>query len=381
MANKVAPVDRVAGDDAEAARALPVLSPRLDRRPVSATSRAVEAVIAADAAVASDDVRAFAPVSAATIASGPITAMAELGGNLLTANYADDTLSLVARRGPRRAATVADVYEPFAIAVAGQRAYVTSVEPAYDTITVLERGEVFARIPVAGALRDVAVSPDGRRVYALQAADSAVLLGVIDAETHEVSDVELVVGPHTVPTALAVNPTNGLVYVAAVDHTSGVVMAVKDGRVAGAAPIPSMVRDIAVSRDGAVLVAVSDDDEFGGVIDFLDAKTLQITGTIELDGAAAQVSLSADGERAYVVSGDHVTVICTATRHIIDRIDAGVELSAALESSDGVHLFVSDNSGRVTTYEVNVTTNQAIAQIFDAAVIDVPMRELQAAGF
>lgn len=93
------------------------------------------------------------------------------------------------------------------------------------------------------------------------------------------------------------------------------------------------------------------------------------------------MSLSADGERAYVVSGDHVTVICTATRHIIDRIDAGVELSAALESSDGVHLFVSDNSGRVTTYEVNVTTNQAIAQIFDAAVIDVPMRELQAAGF
>ena len=151
MANKVAPVDRVAGVDAEAARALPVLSPRLDRRPVSATSRAVEAVSAADAAVASgaavaaDDVRAFAPVSAATIASGPITAMAELGGNLLTANYADDTLSLVARRGPRRAATVTDVYEPFAIAVAGQRAYVTSVEPAYDTVTVLERGEVVAR--------------------------------------------------------------------------------------------------------------------------------------------------------------------------------------------------------------------------------------------
>lgn len=382
MANKVADVEHVAGVENGASRALLARLPRLGVSPAPVRDVTAQVVAAETAAApsAEDDVRAYALLGAAAVATGPITAMAELGANLLTANYADDSLSLLARRGPRRAARVEEVFEPFAIAIAGDRAYVSSVEPVYDTVSVLQRGEITARIPVAGSLRDLAVSPDGRRVFALQATDRGILLGVIDAQTHEISNVELVAGPHNVPAALAVSPDGEFVYVAAVDHVSGVVMKVREGRVVGAAPIPSMVRDIAVTPDGGLIVAVSDDDDFGGVVDFVSTDTLQTVGSVELGAAAVQVAISADGERTYVVSGDHVTVVCTATQRIIDRVDVGVDLTSVLESRDGAQLYVADATGRVTTYQVNVTSNEALAQIFDAAVVDVPMRELEPAA-
>ncbi|CAJ1497712.1 YncE family protein [[Mycobacterium] burgundiense] len=326
------------------------------------------------------DAPGFIPARAVTVTRGAITALAELDGCLLTANYGADTVSVRAAQTLGQVTAVDDIYEPTAIVTAGRRAYVASVEPAYDTVTVLERAAVVARIPVRGTVRDLAVSPDARRVYALQADDAAMSLGVIDTETHDVRTVDLTVGPHTVPTALDVAPTGNVVYVAAVDDATGVVLAVRDGRVIGAGPIPSMVRDIVVSRDGRTIFAVSDDDEFGGVVDLLDAETLQITGTIELGAPVGQVSVSADGERAYIVNGSCITVLCTATRRLIDRIETGVDPVTAVESLDGSLLFVADNEGRVASLTVNVTTNKALAQILDADVIDLPMHELEAAA-
>ncbi len=326
------------------------------------------------------DAPSFAPARAATVTVGPITALAELDGCLLTADYAADTVSVRAAHTLGHVTSVGDIYEPSAIAIAGRRAYVASVEPAYDTVTVLERAAVIARIPVHGNIRGIAAGRDGRRVYALQSSETAMSLGVIDTDTHDVSTVELVAGPHTVPTAVAVSPTSDVVYVAAVDDSSGVVLAVQGGRVLRVEPIPSMVRDIAVSRDGATLFAISDDDEFGGVIDLLDATTLQITGTIEIGAAVGQVSVSADGERVYVVSGSHITVLCTSTRRIVDRIVTGTDPVAAVESRDGSLLFVTDYDGRVASLAVTKAGKDALAEIFDADVIDVPMHELEAAA-
>jgi DNA-binding beta-propeller fold protein YncE len=90
------------------------------------------------------------------------------------------------------------------------------------------------------------------------------------------------------------------------------------------------------------------------------------------------VSVSADGERAYIVNGSCITVLCTATRRFIDRIETGVDPVTAVESLDGSLLFVADNEGRVASLTVNVTTNKALAQILDADVIDLPMHELEA---
>lgn len=314
---------------------------------------------------------------AGRVTRGPIAALAEVDGLVLTANYAADSVSLLAPHTLHPVREVAEVYEPFAIAISGQRAYISSVEPAYDTIAVLERGAVTARIPVADAIRDLAVSPDGRSVYAAVAADSGAALAVLNTETYELNTISLAAGELSMPTAVAVAP-NGVVYVGVVHDNGGLLIAVDRGRIRGALPIPSMIRDLAVTRDGAAIFVASDDDDFGGIVDVIGAASLQIARTIELGAVATGISMSTDGERAYVLNGDRVTVLCTATLQIADHIDVGTTPATATESADG-RLLIADNDGRVSAFPVNWTSNRALAQILDADVIAAQMRELESA--
>jgi DNA-binding beta-propeller fold protein YncE len=111
------------------------------------------------------------------------------------------------------------------------------------------------------------------------------------------------------------------------------------------------VRDVALSPTGALAYVTSSAPEVGVVIDVVDTRTGKITNTHKVGdtgGILTRMTLSADGDRAYLVSDDNVTVVCTLTYDVIATLGAGIQPSCVVESPDGKRLYIADYSGAVT---------------------------------
>lgn len=393
MANSVANVDEVTdamdrGALAERA-AVPSASHWLpSMRDVSSRVRAqvqrtaggrhaVSALGADDAAV--EPMLGFKVLRHRAVGTGPISDLAVAGGRVFTANYADDSVTVLDARTLALVENFCEVYEPQTMSTLGRRVFVSTVSPSYDTVTVIEGGRVASTIAVKGSVRSLAASPDGTHVYLARTHSQGADLAILDTAARRISTVEL---GAAAPVALAVSPDGTRVYVASVDHTGGLLAAVdaRGRRIVGAVAVPSAIRDIAVSPDGKTVYVVSDDTELGGAVDVVDARQLRITDTIELGESVSRVELSVDGERAYIVNGGRVTVLCTATHEIVDHIVTAAEPSAVRESEDGGTLFVGDYRGGLTVLAVAWTSNKLLAEMIGCDVIDVPMLELEPAG-
>jgi DNA-binding beta-propeller fold protein YncE len=103
------------------------------------------------------------------------------GDVLMTTHYGDDSVSLIDTAKGAVAVTVLDVEETFAVAFSGSRAYISSVSAEHDSVLAFdtESNEIVAEYPLAFNVTDLAVSPNGRRLYAgrtdVEGADVAIL--------------------------------------------------------------------------------------------------------------------------------------------------------------------------------------------------------------
>ncbi|WP_423245829.1 YncE family protein, partial [Mycobacterium avium] len=106
------------------------------------------------------------------------------GRRLLVTNYGRDTVSVIDTHTCRVASTIAGLSEPFAVAMSAadpNYAYVSTATAAYDAIEVIDvvTNWRIATHRLAHSLSDLAVSPDGRYLYAsrnaVRGADVAVL--------------------------------------------------------------------------------------------------------------------------------------------------------------------------------------------------------------
>jgi DNA-binding beta-propeller fold protein YncE len=90
------------------------------------------------------------------------------GDVLMTTHYGDDSVSLIDTANGAVALTVIDVEESFAVAMSGSRAYVSSVSAEHDSVLAFdtESDEIVAEYPLAFNVTDLAVSPNGRHLYA-----------------------------------------------------------------------------------------------------------------------------------------------------------------------------------------------------------------------
>jgi DNA-binding beta-propeller fold protein YncE len=101
----------------------------------------------------------------------------------------------------------------------------------------------------------------------------------------------------------------------------------------------------------------------GTVVDVIDAATNKITSTHklgEITGNLTGLTLSRDGDRAYLVSDDAITVLCTRTQDITGTVAAAEQPSCVVESPDGKRLYVADYSGAVIVVPVAPTAPLAI---------------------
>ena len=369
MANTAVRAERLAPDQIEATAA-------------EAAEAAEAHAATAQIPMADSDV---AVLSGIGVFRGPIGDIAAGPGVLVVTNFGDNSVSVLNADHQTVEATVALGGEPFAVAVGRRHAYVGTTSAACDFVSVIDIASksVVATYPLALRIAGLAVDRDGERVFVATTGPDVADLAIIDTMTDRISAVEISSDLGAVADAVRVSPDGRLVYVAVSDAYRGDLIAVDadQGRVTARVRVGAPIRDIAVSPDGGAVYVLTHDPRRGDAIDVVDVidandtATCQIVGRVALDGANTQLTLSADGARAYVVGPDDVAVVCTSTNQIVDTITVGAPPSCVAAAPDGSELYVAYYEGVVTTV--------AIAPVaLPADVIDLlgqlpELRELQ----
>jgi YVTN family beta-propeller protein len=330
--------------------------------------------------------------------NGPISGIVASpdGGRLLVTNYGSDTVSVIDTGTCRVLETVDGVNEPYAIAMGGadpDHAYVTTVSRAYDSIAVIDMptNTVTATHPLALSVSDLAVSADGRYVYAsrngVRGADVVVLdtttgrvevIDLLDAsEASETSEASS--GPGITTACVRVSSDGARLYVGTNGPAGGRLVVIgaksddsttgrtrwrkkgskKSARSGEAAQtgwsvlatiaIGLPIRDVALSPNGANAYVASCGVDCDAVVDVVDTRKNKITGTRkigEIGGILTGMTLSGDGDRAYLVSDDGISVLCTLTHDVTGTVRVA-QPSCVVESPDGKYLYIADYSGAV----------------------------------
>jgi YVTN family beta-propeller protein len=283
------------------------------------------------------------------------------GTRLIVTHYGDDSVSLIDTGHSAVAQTIVDIDEPFAVAVSDTtdgRAYVSTVSPAYDSILVFDIGanQVVGAHPVAHSVTDLAVSPDGKRVYASRTAVYGADVAVFDTTTGDEDAIGVAATAGTTAECVRVSPDGRRLYVAANGPSAAelVVIDTQSHRVVNTIEIGSPIRDIALSADGATAYVGSCGPDLGAVLDIVDVRATRpdaVANTYkigEIAGWLTQLALSRDGLRAYLVGDHSVTVLSTATHDVIGSIVTGAQPSCVTESPDGRRLYIADYAGAIT---------------------------------
>ena len=319
----------------------------------------------------------FTKVAEIAIERGAVSGIAVSpdGARLMVTHYGDDSFSLIDTASCAVAQTVIDIDEPFAIAVSERsagRVYVSSASAAYDSILAFDTdaNRAVASYPLAYSVTDVAVSSDGRHVYASRAAVNGADVAVVDTWTGDDDAISIATTAGTTPECVRVSPDGRLLYVAANDASTAqlVVIDTRQRRVLNTVEIGSPIRDIALSPDGATAYVGSYAPDFGTVLDVVDirdTRTATVTNTYkfgDIAGLLAQLTVSRDGERTYLVGDQSVTVLSTSTQDVLGGIAIDGQPACAIESPDGSRLYIADYAGTVTVLTIAAT----------AASIDAP---------
>lgn len=313
----------------------------------------------------------FTVVAQILVDNGPITGMAVSpdGSRLIVTNYGGHSLSIIDTRTGAVLGTVAGVHEPFALAMGSaraDRAYVSTVAPAFDSIVAVDLGTntVRASYPVALSVTDLVVSRDGKQVYLSRTGVDCADVAVLDPATGDLDVIDIATAPGTTTGCVRLSPAGRRLYVAVDGPVGGqlVVIGTSSGqavhsglRVIDTIDIGWPIRDVAISPDGSKAYVVSCAPDSSAVLDIIDTRRNKIVSTCKLGevaGVPTQMTISGDGKRAYLVSEGSVMVLCTATQDVLGAVRVGGQPSCALESPDGKHLYVADYRGGIAVASI-----------------------------
>jgi YVTN family beta-propeller protein len=164
------------------------------------------------------------------------------------------------------------------VADSSGRGAISVIDTATSAVAaVVEMGDGLT-VPWLEGARRVAVSPDGRRVYATSPARYSVV--VIDATTNQVVDtIKITTGKYLFPTDLAVSPDGKRVYVTDFNGHSVSAIDTAANQVTATLPMSDFPWGVAVSPNSARLYVIHKPT---WTVDVVDAGTLQVVGTVKL---------------------------------------------------------------------------------------------------
>ncbi|TAM63878.1 MAG: YncE family protein [Mycobacterium sp.] len=306
--------------------------------------------------------------------SGPISDMdiSADGRRLLVTNYGHNAVSVIDAHTLRVTSVVAGLSEPSTVATSGadaNYAYVSTATAAYDAIEVVDVATNWriATHRLAHSVSDLTVSRDGKYLYASRNAVRGADVTVLDTTTGELEVIELSTAPGTTTACVRASADGRRLYVGVNGPNGGSLAVVEtrtrsDGgrvggrsRIVGTIELGLPVRDAALSNDGSTVYVASCGPVVGSVLDVIDPRANKIVKTRKIDeitGPLTRMALSRDGERAYLVSDDRVTVLGTRTQDVVGEVTVSKNPSCVLESPDGSHLYVADYSGVITAARI-----------------------------
>ncbi len=268
------------------------------------------------------------------------------GRKAFVASRADGTVSMVnAAYGVVLATTLVDAQTKLpvhAIAVSsdGRRVYAAA---GAGGVAVLDsaRGVVLDVIPVPAGGADrpdpqgLALSPDGRTLYVSDDRDGGAV-SVVDVATKSVL-ATVARGAGTAPSGIAASPDGTKAYLAfsgsdevvVYDRASGGVLSI---------PVAAGPIGIAITPDAAKLYVASE----SGTVTVIWTATSEAT-TVSVGALPAAVALSPDGRRAYVANrgSGSVTVIDTASDQVAATIALGSTPVGLAMSPDGKRAYAT----------------------------------------
>jgi DNA-binding beta-propeller fold protein YncE len=304
----------------------------------------------------------FTAIREIAVGRGAVSGIAvSSDGGLLTAtHHGNDSVSLIKTIDGAVKLAVTDIDEPFAVAMSGRFAYVSSVSEAHDEVLAFDTGSerIVATYPVEFGVTDLVVSPNGRYVYAGLTGTEGAEVAILDTVTRKQEFVRI--DASTVG-CVRVSPDGRRLYVAANSASAAQLVLVDTGRncVISSVGIGSPIRDIALSPNGAVAYVGSCDPDFGTVLDIVDTRNSSVNATCKIadaTGALTQLRLSRNGDRAYLVGDQDVTVWSTVTQDVLGSLTVSAQPSCVVESPDGARLYIADYAGTVTVLEIAAET-------------------------
>ncbi|WP_264060738.1 Ig-like domain-containing protein [Mycolicibacterium psychrotolerans] len=224
----------------------------------------------------------------------------------------------------------------------GLKVYVTN-DAGYVTYIKTETGATL-NIPLAGNLGGVAVTPNGQ--YAYVANTSSGTVSVIDTATTTVGIKPIPVGGQ--PEQLAISPDGAYVYVTDTTRAVLTVIRTSDAAVTTVGVengLQSSTLGVVVAPDGKHVCATN---PYTASVSVIDTATKSVQ-TVSVGASPRGVAVSPDGSVIYVTNtSGAITVIDTVTNTVITSAPAGSSPYEVAVSPDGSRVYVTDNSGAVS---------------------------------
>jgi len=201
-------------------------------------------------------------------------------------------------------------------------------------------------IPVAGCATDLAVDPDGSRLYVTSSVPGgrSGWLVVIDTETYQAVDTIVM---RLAPDTVTVSPDGGRLYLT---HYDGNALSILDlaARTTTMMAVHDAPLSVVTTPDGAQVYVTGLHS-----VTVIDAKTMTKDGILVGD-LPRRVHVSLDSTRAFVTDFGNQTlwVLDTADHSVITIVDIGGHPEALTVSPDGTRVYTTDYwSGTLTAID------------------------------
>jgi YVTN family beta-propeller protein len=260
-------------------------------------------------------------------------------------------------------ANVPAPYDPQAVAITpnGKLAYVANTLDNIVTVIDTATNSVVKTITIEGTfISDVAVSPDGTRVYATvqlisEHNPSVVVINTATNEVVGIIEVEIC------PGGVAASPDGARLYVAnACSESISVIETATDE-----------VIDTVTVGEGPWGVAVTPDSQFvyvtnqtSGTISVIEAATDTVVKTVTVGESPSSVAVTPDGSAAYVTNAgeDNVSVIETASNEVETTVAVGEQPEGVAVTPDGGRAYVTNEESNSVSV-IDTTTNEVVDSI------------------